>query len=78
MYDIPNKFTSNDILRVYCKTAKVSLNGESVPEYGALGNDWEEFYLTPGINCIGLTWSSWLDPEFNPTFKVYYREVFLR
>lgn len=75
--DIPNKFTSNDVLKVYCKTAKITLNGESEPSYGALGNDWEEFYLTPGINCIGLTWSSWLDPEFKPTFRVFYREVFL-
>lgn len=75
--DIPNKFSANDIVEADCKNAEISLNGVLTPSLGALGNDWEEFYLTPGLNQIGIAFSEWVEADYAPSFKVRYREVFL-
>lgn len=75
--DIPNKFSANDIVEADCKNGDVYLNGTLAPDYGALGNDWEGFYLTPGLNQIGFTYSDWVEDDYAPSFKVRYREVFL-
>lgn len=75
--DTPNKFAANDIVEADCKEGKVYLNGIETAELGALGNDWEGFYLTPGLNQIGFAYSEWLSDEYAPTIKVRYREVFL-
>lgn len=75
--DTPNKFGSNDVVTAECRTGEVFLNNLPVPEYGALGNDWEDFCLQPGINQIGVTYSDWVEDGFAPTFKMRYREVFL-
>ena len=76
--DIPNKFSANDVVEADCKNGEIRLNGELMPALGALGNDWETFYLQPGINQIGFSYSDWLTDEGTiPTFVVKYREVFL-
>lgn len=75
--DIPNKFSANDVIEADCNSGEITLNDVSAPAYGALGNDWEEFYLTPGVNQIGFSYSDWVDSEHAPAFKVKYREVFL-
>lgn len=75
--DTPNKFSANDIVEADCETGEILLNGISSPELGALGNDWEEFYLTPGENQIGFAYSDWIEDENAPSWKVRYREVFL-
>ena len=75
--DIPNKFSANDMLEADCKTGQIFLNGIATPALGALGNDWEDFTLTPGINQIGFSYSEWVEADYAPTFKVKYREVFL-
>ena len=75
--DVPNKFGADDVLIADCKSGDVYLNGLLSPELGALGNDWEEFYLTPGLNQIGIAYSTWLSDETAPKLKVRYREVFL-
>ena len=75
--DIPNKFSSNDIVTADCRSGEVFLNDSPVPALGALGNDWEDFYLTPGLNWIGFAYSSWVDDRYAPTFKIRYREVFI-
>lgn len=75
--DIPNKFSANDIVTADCKNGTILLNNLETPSLGALGNDWEEFYLTPGINQIGYSYSSWVDKEYAPNVKVRYRECFL-
>lgn len=74
--DIPNKFTSNDVVTADCRDGEVYLNGSPVPSLGAVGNDWEDFYLSPGLNQIGYSFSDWQE-LFPPTFKIRYREVFL-
>ena len=73
--NIPNKFSANDVIEADCKDGAIYLNGVPAPAYGALGNDWEEFYLTPGLNQIGFAYSDWVASA--PSFKVIYREVFL-
>lgn len=75
--DVPNKFSANDVVTANCKNGDIHLNGVLSPELGALGNDWEEFCLTPGLNQIGFAYSDWVTSEYAPTLKVRYREVFL-
>jgi hypothetical protein len=75
--DIPNKFSANDVLTADCKNGDIHLNGVLSPELGALGNDWEGFYLTPGLNQIGIAYSDWVPAGYAPNMKVRYREVFL-
>ena len=75
--DIPNKFSGSDIVKANCRTGEILLNGLSKSDLGALGNDWEHFYLKPGVNQIGVSYSDWLADEYAPTLKMRYREVFL-
>lgn len=75
--DIPNKFSTNDVLEADCNAGEIYLNGVRSPELGALGNDWEDFYLVPGLNQIGVAYSSWVTEEYAPTLKVRYREAYL-
>lgn len=75
--NIPNKFNSADIVTANCNTGEILLNNSPMPQYGALGNDWEEFYLQPGFNQIGIAFSDWLEGDYVPVFKARYREVFL-
>lgn len=75
--DVPNKFSSGDLLEVDCGSGEIFLNGISKPELGALGNDWETFYLKPGLNQIGIAYSEWVQEGFEPTLKVRYREVYI-
>lgn len=75
--DVPNKFSANDVVIADCKNGEIALNGVLAPDLGALGNDWEEFCLTPGLNQIGFAFSSWVPSEYAPKIKVRYREVFL-
>lgn len=75
--EIPNKFSADDVALVNCRTGEIKVNNLLKPEYGALGNDWEDFYLNPGTNQIGVAYSEWLLDGFAPALKMRYREVFL-
>lgn len=75
--DIPNKFNPNDVVEADCNAGEIFLNGVSSPAYGAMGNDWEDFFLKPGLNMIGYSYSDWVGSDYAPKFKVRYREVFL-
>lgn len=75
--DIPNKFGSNDILKVDCGSGEILLNGRQTPELGALGNDWEEFCLEPGLNQLEHVYSEWVSDAYAPKVRMRYREVFL-
>lgn len=75
--NIPNKFSAGDVVTVDCRTGEIAMNNAPAPEYGALGNDWENFYLKPGANKIVVVYSDWVFDEYAPTFKMKYREVFL-
>ena len=75
--DIPNKFSAGDVVEADCKDGKIYLNGMLNQSLGALGNDWEDFYLKKGLNQIGFAFSEWTPTEYAPEFKIKYREVFL-
>ncbi len=75
--DIPNKFSANDVVKAVCRNGEIYLNNVLSPELGALGNDWEGFALTPGLNQIGFAYSDWIASEDAPKIKILYREVFL-
>lgn len=81
--DIPNVFTSGDIVEADCNDASVYIrhanteNGHYEPQYGALGNDWEDFKLQKGQNSIKAVWSDWVKTAYKPQLKIYYSEVYL-
>lgn len=81
--DIPNVFTSGDIVEADCNDASVYLmhagteEGHIAAQYGALGNDWEDFRLQKGTNYIEAVWSEWVNPEYAPTVSIMYNEVFI-
>lgn len=76
-HDVPNKFTTDNVVTADCNTGEIFLNDAPAPDYGAMGNDWDEFYLVPGVNQIGTDYSYWVEDAYKPTFKLKYREVFL-
>lgn len=75
--NVPNKFSANDVVEADCRNGEILLNGVNTPSLGALGNDWEGFCLTPGLNQIGFAFSEWVADGYEPVPKVRYREVFL-
>ena len=84
--EVENTFTTNDVLVCDCADGSVRLfnayatdevNGGLHPELGALGNDWESFMLTKGVNQIGTMYSDWVTDAHKPTFLLRYRERFL-
>lgn len=72
--DVPNKFSADDVLEVDCKTGNVTLSNIQEFGLGALGNDWEEFHLSPGTNQITCLYSDWAQ---KPDLTLRYREVFI-
>lgn len=72
--DVKNLFGEADVLRADCSTGIVTLNGIEQKGLGSLGNDWEEFFLEPGINQIECIYSSWAQA---PSFKLYNQEAYL-
>lgn len=84
--DYQNTFTSGDVVEADCGDATVTLyranteagEGQLVPQYGALGNDWEDFEIKPNSsNTIAVTWSPWVNTSYKPMLKILYNEVFL-
>lgn len=79
----PNVFTAGDIVQADCNDATVflyrdgSLGGHLEPQYGALGNNWESFMLTNGVNTIRATWSDWVNPDYKPQIEIEYNEVYI-
>ena len=76
-YDIPNKFQPGDSVSVDCASGTILLNGVPAPELGALGNDWEQFYLRPGANQIGFAYSDWVADANRPVVRLKYRGCYI-
>lgn len=70
-----NTFTTNDVVRINCETGEIFINNASKPSLGAVGNQWEQFALQPGLNQIDINWSDWMSS--NPTFSMTYRKVYV-
>ena len=81
--EIPNVFTSGDIVEADCNDANVylyrdgSIEGHVTPQYGALGNDWETFEIKAGNNLIQAVWSDWVDEDYKPKIEIIFNEVFI-
>lgn len=81
--DIPNVFLAGDVIEADCNDASVTmyrngtLGGYNAPQFGALGNNWEEFELTKGINAIQVIWSDWVNANYKPEIEIDYNEVFI-
>lgn len=81
--DKPNVFTAGDIVEADCNDASVTLRrldteeGHQAPQYGALGNDWEDFRIQRGANYIKAVWSDWVQAGYEPTIKILYNQVYL-
>ena len=77
--DVPNIFMPGQTLTVNTQDASVYLDDGSATiqatYLGALGNDWEEFYLGPGNNTIACDYSDFTTTP--PNFKMKYRERFI-
>lgn len=80
---IPNVFTAGDIVEADCNSANVfmyrngSLVGHLEPQYGALGNNWEDFNIKVGHNIIRAVWSEWSNPAYKPVIKIIFNEVYI-
>jgi len=72
--DIPNKFQNDEVLAIECEKGEVRVNEVVQHGLGALGNDWEKFFLTPGVNQIQCLNSEWAN---RPNFNLSYRKVWL-
>ena len=76
-------FTSGDIVEADCNNANVyiyrdgSIEGHLEPQYGALGNDWEDFEIKPGQNVIRAVWSDWVDVNYKPLIQIVFNEVYV-
>lgn len=81
--EIPNVFTAGDVVEADCNDANVtlyragSLEGHLEPQYGALGNDWEDFVIRAGRNTIRAVWSDWVDPTYKPLIQIIFNEVYI-
>lgn len=81
--DIPNVFTSGDIVLADCSDANVYLyrSGSAIghlePQYGALGNDWENFEIKVGQNVIRAVWSDWVNENYKPKIEILFNEVYV-
>lgn len=72
---LKNTFTTNDVVKINCETGEIFLNNAVKPSLGAVGNQWEQFALQPGLNQIDISWSDWVTS--NPTFSMTYRKVYV-
>lgn len=81
--EIPNVFTAGDIVEGDCNDANVylyrdgSAEGHLEPQYGALGNDWEQFEIKVGQNIIRAVWSDWVNENYRPTISIIFNEVYI-
>jgi putative phage tail component, N-terminal domain len=72
--DVPNKFQRNDLLSIDCATRGISINGVVQNRLASLGNDWEDFYLSHGVNEIRCVHSTWAQ---QPDWRMKYRKAWL-
>ena len=69
-----NTFAAGDIVVAKCEDASIFVNNKQKDILGAIGNEWESFYLKPGDNQIGVLASDWAQV---PDVEMIIREVWL-
>lgn len=77
--EIENTFQSGMTITADTSNASIKNGDEDMQSLGALGNDWEDFYLTEGTNIIMADFIGWKKDEepLEPVFKISYRERFI-
>ena len=77
--NVPNLFMPGDVLTIETKDAGVFLDSGDgttpMQSIGALGNDWEDFVLIPGLNMLEIVFSDWIKTQ--PDVQMIYRDVYL-
>ncbi len=73
--NVPNKFANGEVITINTANGEIIDKGIPNPSLGSIANEWESFYLKPGINQINCLNSKWVTTE--PNFKIKYREVYL-
>lgn len=77
--DVPNKFSSGDVLKADTRDASILLNDAPAADLGALGSDWENFVLVPGEQYIVESRSSWTmgdGAQYRPHSTIYWRDTY--
>ena len=72
--DLQNQFSEGQKVTINCNSGDILVDDESTPGIGALGNDWENFKLRPGLNTISCYYSDFAQ---QPDITLRYREVYL-
>ncbi|MFD1441387.1 distal tail protein Dit [Lacticaseibacillus hegangensis] len=72
--DLPNRWTSGDVVMVDCINKRVLVNGVEDPTLQTIGNHWDEFCINPGENIIDVSTSSWATL---PKVKINWKEAFV-
>lgn len=70
------RFKANSNITIDTKNATAYMDGFSITDIGAVGNDWEAFCLRPGeVNGYGFSVSPWSKSKISG--KMYYRNVMI-
>lgn len=72
--DIPNALMPGDVVELDTGSGIILVNGTESPDLGAIGNQWEDFVLEPGVNTIACSASTWVSDD---AYTMRYREVYL-
>ena len=72
--DIPNALMPGDVVELDTGSGIIMVNGAESPDLGAIGNQWEDFVLEPGVNTIACSASTWVSDD---AYTMRYREVYL-
>ena len=62
-------FTTGDFLYADSASGDIYLNAEERPDLGALGNDWEQMCLYPGVNQLGAIFSDWCGDDDDTAYR---------
>ena len=75
--DIANTFMKNNVLEVNTGEGTAKIDGILRNDIGAIGNEWDKVYLSPGRNIIDATYSRWVTSSNKPKITLKYRKVFI-
>ena len=77
--EVENTFQPGMTLNIDTADGSILLDDVDARSLGALGNDWEDFYIQSGRNVIASDVTGWdgdAEPK-EPVFTISYRERFI-
>lgn len=72
--DVYNKIPEGAEVVVDTGSGQITMDGYDAADLGAIGNEYEDFVLTPGANLVVCAASDWVD---DAEYSMKYREVYL-